>query len=82
MRHFAVVASFIIEFGASWGGFAVMDCRSNGGGGERTSAEYSFCFKIVVVEADDVTYVTGYCAFNGAGSSHPPFRWEGVDFGR
>ncbi len=73
--HFAVVASFIIKFGASRGGFAAIDCRSNGGGGERR-------FKIVVAEADDVTYATGYCACNGAGSIHPSFRWEGVDIGR
>ncbi len=85
LRHFAVVASFIVKFGASRGGFAVIDCRFNCGGGERPSAEYSFRFKIVVVEADDVTYAyaTGYCACNaGAGSSHPSFRWEGVDVGR
>ena len=82
MRHFAVVASFIVEFGASRGGFTIIDCRSNGGGGECTKAEYSFRFKIVVVEADDFTYAAGYCACNGAGSSHPSFRWEGIDIGR
>jgi len=80
--NFAVVASFIVEFGASRGGFAVIDCHSNGGGGECQGAEYLFRFKIVVVEADDVTYVTRYFACNGAGSSHPSFRWESIDIGR
>ena len=46
---------------------------------ERATAKYSLGFKIVVVEADDVADRTGYCACNGKGSSHPPFRWEGVD---
>ena len=75
------MASFIVKFGASRGGFAVIDCRSNGGGGECPGAEYSFRFKIGVVKADDVTYATGYCACNGAGSSHPSFQWKGVDVG-
>ncbi len=82
MQHFEVVASFVVEFGASRGGFAVIDCRSNGGCGECLSAEYSFHFKIVVNEADDVTFATGYRTCNGAGLGHPSFRWEGVDVGR
>ena len=82
VRHFAVVASFIVKFSASRGGFAVIDCCSNGGRGECPSAEYSFRFKIVVLEADDVTYATGYRTCNGAGSGHPSLRWEGVDVGR
>ena len=60
MRHFAGVASFIVKFGASRRGVAVIDCRSNGGGVERMSAKYLLGFKIIVVEADDVTYTTGY----------------------
>ena len=82
MLHLAVVASFIVKFGASWGGFTVIDCCSNGGGGICTSAEYSFRFKIVVIEDDDFTYAARYCACDGAGSHHPSFRWEGVDVGR
>ena len=39
-------------------------------------------FKIVVIEDDDFTYAARYCACNGAGSSHPSFRWEGIDVGR
>jgi hypothetical protein len=79
VRHFAVVAGFIVKFSASWRGFTVIDCHSNGGGGEHTSAKYLLSFEVVVIEADDVAYATGYCACNGASSSHPPFRWEGVD---
>jgi hypothetical protein len=82
VRHFAVVASFVVEFGASRGGFAVIDCRSNGGCGECPNAEYSFCFKIVVIEVDDVTYTTGYRTCNGACSGHPSFQWEDVEVGR
>ena len=84
MRHFAVVASFVVKFGASRRGFTVIDCRSNSGGGEQPSAKYSLGFKIVVVEADDVAYTTGFCTCNGAGSSHPSFQWqwEGIDVGR
>jgi hypothetical protein len=44
--HCAVVASFVVEFGASWGKFAIIDCCSNGGHGECPSAEYSFCVTI------------------------------------
>ncbi len=76
------MASFIFELGAFRGGFAVIDCRSNGGHGEYPSAEYSFRFEIVVIEADDVAYATGYRTCNGAGSGHPSFRWEGVEVGR
>ncbi len=46
------------------------------------SAKYSLGFKIVVVEANDVADTTGYRARNGTGSSHPLFRWEGVDVDR
>jgi hypothetical protein len=55
VRHFAVVASFVVEFGASRRGFTIINCRSNSGGGECASAKYSLSFKILVVEADDVT---------------------------
>ena len=81
MGHLAIVASFIIKFGASRGGFSIIDCRSNGRDGKGTSAEYSFRFEIVIVEADDVPYAAGDCACDGAGSSHPSFRWKGVDIG-
>ncbi len=65
MRHFTVVTSFVVKFGASWRGFTVIDCRSNSGGGERASAKYSLGFKIVVVKANDVADTTGYCARDG-----------------
>jgi hypothetical protein len=41
VRHFAVVASFVVKFGASRRGFTIIDCRSNSGGGERASANYT-----------------------------------------
>ena len=49
---------------------------------ERATAKYSLGFKIVVVEADDVANMPRYRAFNGTVSSHPLFRWEGIDVGR
>ncbi len=73
VRHFAVVTSFVLKFGASRRGFTAIDCRSNSGGGERASAKYSLGFKIVVVKANDVADMTGYRARDGTGSSHPPF---------
>ena len=62
--------------------WCLIDCGSNSGGGERLSAKYSLGFKIVVVEADDVANMPRYRAFNGTVSSHPLFRWEGIDVGR
>ena len=82
VQHFAVVAGFIVKFGASQRGFTINHCRSNSRGGECTSAKYLFGFEIVVVEDNDVTYAAGYCTCNGAGSSHPSFRWEGIIIGR
>ena len=68
MRHFAVVASFIIEFGASWGEFTIIDCRPNSGGGECTSAEYLLGFEVVVVEAGDVSDAPGHRGCDGSSS--------------
>ena len=82
MFHFAVVAGFAVELGASWRGFTVVDCRPDSGGGERASAKYSLGFKILIVGADDVADTTGYRACNWSGSSRPPFRCEGIDVGR
>ncbi len=82
MRHFTVVTSFVVEFGASRRGFTIIDCHSNSGGGEHASAKYLLSFKIIVVEANDVADTTGYRARDGTGSSHPPSQWEGVDVGR
>jgi hypothetical protein len=82
VRHFAVVASFIVELGASWGGFTIVDCHPNGSGGECTSVEYLLGFEVVVLKADDVSDVPGHCACDMPSSGHPPFRWEGIDIGR
>ncbi len=82
VQHFAVVAGFVIKFGASRRGLAVVDHHTNSGSGERVSTEDSLGFKIVIVEANDVTGSTGHCADNGPISGHPTFCWEGIDGGR
>ena len=82
MRHFAVVASFVIKFGASWRELTVVNCHPNGGSGEPASAENLLGFEVVVVKADDVADTSGHRALNESSSGHPPFRWEGIDVGR
>ena len=82
MRHFAVVASFIAEFGASWGESTIVNCRPNDGGGERTSAEYLLGFEVVVAKVDDVSDAPGHRACDRLSSGHPPLQWEGIDVGR
>ena len=71
VRHFAVVASFSIKFGASWGEFTIINCRPNSGGGECTSAEYLVGFEVVVVEVGDVSDAPGHRGCNGLSSGHP-----------
>ena len=82
VRHFAVVAGFVIAFGASRRGFSIIDCHFNSKSGEHASTEDSLGFKIVLVEANDVANSTRHRAYNRLGSGHPPFQWEGIEVGR
>jgi hypothetical protein len=80
--HFAVVAGFVVKFGALQREFTITNCCPYSGGGECASAEYSLGFKIVIVEANDVADTSGYPACNESSSGHPPFQWEGIDVDR
>ena len=82
VRHFEVVASSVIEFGASRRKFTIVDCRPDRGSGERASAEYLFSFEVVVVKANDDADTSGHHSCNGSSSGHPPFQWEGIGVGR
>jgi len=71
--HFAVVASVVVEFSASWRGSTVIDSGSDSRNREDTGAKNTFSMDVVVFVSDDGSNPTGNDARCGTCVRHPSF---------
>ena len=80
--HFAVVASVVVEFSASWRGSTVIDGGSDSRNREDTGAKDAFGMDVVVFVTDDGSNSTGDDAHCGTCVRHPSFGGKVGDVDR
>jgi hypothetical protein len=81
LRHPVIMSCLVVEFGASWGGFIVVNSDRDSGNREGLGVENALGFKVVHFISEDFADLARDDACCGMSGRHPSINWEAVDVG-